>query len=125
MEALDHVISKHRQAALVVTASRPVALEDTPPANGTTILAPTFVSTGFGRITGTCRSDVALTLKIYQGSTPTTMDVVTSVAVPANANEGMGVGFTVEVIGEYSRIDVINAGAAGAAFSFCSRLRGV
>lgn len=125
MEALDHVISKHRQAALVVTASRPVAQEDTPPGNGTTILAPTFVSTGFGRITGTCRSDVALTLKVYQGASSGTMDVVTTVAVPANATEGAGVGFTIEVVGEYARIDVANAGAAGAAFSFCARLRGV
>lgn len=126
MDALDHVLSKNaRHAALMVTATRNLFTESTPPGNGTTVLAPTFLSSGFGRITGTARSDVALTLNVYQGSTSGTMDYVTAVAIPAAAGEGAGVAFTVEVVGEYARIDVVNAGAAGATFSACAHLRGV
>lgn len=125
MEALDHVLSKHRQTALMVTASRRIFSSDTPPANGTTILGAEFISSGFGRITGTARSDVALTLNVYQGAASGTMDYVTAIAIPAAAGEGAGAAFTVEVVGEYARIDVVNAGAAGAVFSACAHLRGV
>lgn len=130
MDALDHILSKFpNKAAMVVTATRELTLtaaaDNTIP-TGTTNIVDDFNTGGFGRITGTARSNAALTLRILQGPTSGgTMNVVTEASVPADATEGAGVGFTVEVVGEYCRIDVVNAGAETTTFSFEAHLRGV
>jgi hypothetical protein len=125
MDALDHILSKFNKSRVMVVGSREVGSSTTPPGNGTTVLAPTFVTSGFSRITVVAKAPNALTVNVYQGSAPTVMEVVTAVAVPANAAEGAGAGATIEVVGSHARIDVVNAGAAGATFTFSACLRGL
>jgi hypothetical protein len=125
MDALDHILSKINKARVVASASRMVGSSATPPPNGTTVLIPAFVTTGFSRITLVAKASNALTINVYQGTADTDMEVVTAVAVPADATEGAGSGATIEVVGGFARIDVVNAGAAGASFTFSAYLRGV
>lgn len=130
MDALDHILSKFaNKAAVMVTASRELTLtsdvDNTIP-NGTTVAVDDFNTGGFGRITGTCRSNAAVTINVYQGPTKDgTMNAVTAVAVAGSSTEGAGTGFTIEVVGEYARIDIVNAGAATTQFSLEAHLRGV
>ena len=93
-------------------------------ANGTHILVPEFDTDGFSRITGTCRSNVALTLNVYQGG-GATKNWVDSVPVPATATEGGGVAFTIEIVSQKARIDVVNAGSTSTTFSFDACMRSI
>lgn len=91
----------------VVGATTTVNVTDT----ANTDASGNFSTDGFGRITGHARSDVALTLTVYQGDNVTTLDYSTVVAIPAAAGAGAGAAFSVEVIGRYAKVTVNNATA--------------
>ena len=79
-------------------------------ANGATATPVDEVATdGFACIFGVCRSDKALTVKIYQGYTDDDLETVMSISVSAGASEGQGTYFSVPVVGNLARIDVSNA----------------
>lgn len=93
--------------------------------NGTHILVPATECARFDSIVGLCKSDVALTLNVYQGSglDDADMEYVTAVSVPADTTEGAGAAFSVAVIGLNCRVDVVNAGSTTTSFKCSVALR--
>lgn len=76
----------------------------------TSTLVAAFKTDGFSRLTGTVRSDRALTLRIKQGlGSDGNYAYKTDVAVPAAVGDGAGAGFSVEVLAQDAIIQLINA----------------
>jgi hypothetical protein len=94
--------------------------------NGATdILVPATPVGTCVELRGTCRSDRALTLTIYQGPVDGTMNAKSTVSVPGSATEGAGVQWTVPIYGSFIRIDATNAsGTNTAVLSFEAKLLG-
>lgn len=78
----------------------------------------------YGVITGTCRSNRAVTINVYQGNTAGALNTKTSFTVAADATAGAGTGFSISVVSKYVRIEAANpAGAATTTFDIDAWLR--
>ena len=78
----------------------------------------------YGVITGTCRSNRAVTINVYQGNSTGALNTKTSFTVAADATVGAGTGFSISVVSKYVRIEAVNpAGAATTTFNIDAWLR--
>jgi len=87
-------------------------------ANGT-YTSSTVTTNGFSRITGSVFADQPGTLNVQQSPNGTNWDVVSSFSVSANT----GLGFSVELVCPYVRINYVNGATAQTVFRLYSFLR--
>lgn len=89
------------------------------------VVVPVFETEGYSRITGVCKSDVAVTVRVLQGSglDDADMEYKSDFTVAASATEGAGTGFSVEIVAEKAKIAVIGGAGATTDFMFAAYLR--
>lgn len=91
-------------------------LYSTDVANGQTV-APfgTFDTDGYAQIVGSCKSDRALTLRVWQGPDANSWAVKDDIAIAGDAQAGAGTRFAVKLCSNKARLELINASGADTA----------
>lgn len=99
------LLSEETRARVIIPSVRRVVRTEDLPGTSADLVDPCETE-GYSRIVGLCRSDVAGTVTIYQGSglDDADMEYATVVNVPANAAEGAGAAWEVSVAGEVLRV---------------------